>query len=73
VNREQITKTKARYDAEPISKTIEEINNFDIPFDKLLVFNPGNKWVSVDDKKGPDIIPKVIHQAWLGSKLGVAQ
>lgn len=52
---------------------MEEILGFDIAFDKQIVFNPGNKFISVNDKKGPNLIPKIIHQAWLGSKLGIVQ
>lgn len=37
------------------------------------MFNPGHEFVSVDKKQGPDKIPKVIHQIWLGGKMGIAQ
>ena len=29
--------------------------------------------VSVEDKEGPDLIPKIIHQVWLGGKLPPAK
>lgn len=70
VDMDQLKKTRARFDAEPVRKTMEEILGFDISFEKLLVFNPGNRFVPVNEKKGPDLIPKVIHQAWLGGKMG---
>lgn len=33
----------------------------------MLASNPGNEFISVDDRKGPPLIPKVIHQVWLGT------
>lgn len=48
------------------------INN-KIPFKKILVLNPGNDFVPVSSKTGPDIIPKIIHQTWLGSTLPPAK
>lgn len=38
-----------------------------IPFSKILSLNPGNDFVSVDNRTGPNFIPKIIHQAWLGT------
>ena len=56
-----------------MSATIGEIFQWKIPVSKLLVFNEGKDYVSINDKKGPDLIPKVIHQVWLGSDLPIAQ
>ena len=33
----------------------------------MLAFNNGDEFVPADKKKGPDLIPKVIHQVWLGT------
>jgi len=44
-----------------------------IPFSKMFAFNPGEDFVSVDERQGPELIPKVIHQVWLGSKLPPAK
>jgi mannosyltransferase OCH1-like enzyme len=35
----------------------------------MLVFNQGAEFVPIDKKTGPELIPKVIHQAWLGGDL----
>jgi hypothetical protein len=34
----------------------------------MLALNNGDDFVPVEDRKGPEIIPKVIHQVWLGDK-----
>lgn len=34
---------------------------------KHVVLNDGNEFVPVDKKEGKELIPKIIHQAWLGS------
>ena len=39
----------------------------------MYAFNPGNDFVSVDNRQGPDLIPKIIHQVWLGSRLPPAK
>ena len=39
-----------------------------VSFSKVVVLNPGLEFVSVEKKEGPQLIPRVIHQAWLGSK-----
>jgi hypothetical protein len=64
-------KTHARYDIEPIARTIDEISRWGVSFSKLLVFNSGDDFVPVDKKEGLDIIPRVIHQVWLGGKLPI--
>lgn len=33
-----------------------------------MVLNRGEKFDSIENKKGPELIPKVIHQVWLGGK-----
>lgn len=38
-----------------------------IPFSKMIVLNNGDEFTPVDEKKGPEIIPKIIHQAWIGT------
>lgn len=37
-----------------------------ISMSKFMVFNRGDEFVPADKKEGPDLIPKVIHQAWIG-------
>jgi|JI6StandDraft_1071083.scaffolds.fasta_scaffold453904_2 mannosyltransferase OCH1-like enzyme len=32
-----------------------------------MAFNNGDEFTPVDDMKGPEVIPKVIHQVWLGT------
>lgn len=51
------------------------INNelWGVPFSKQLVFNKGREYVPMNKKKGPELIPKVIHQAWLGGDLPYAK
>ena len=46
---------------------------YKIPFSKLVAFNNGTDFVPIDKKKGPDRIPKIIHQVWLGSKMPPAK
>jgi mannosyltransferase OCH1-like enzyme len=42
---------------------------YKIPFEKFLVFNEGKEYTPFDKKQGEDLIPAVIHQAWLGGEL----
>ena len=44
-----------------------------VPFPKIVAFNEGHDFVSVDDKKGPELIPRKIHQVWIGSALPPAK
>lgn len=73
INKEQLRMTRTRIDAQTISESIESMIQWKIPFTKLLAFNPGNEFVSVDERKGPQLIPKVIHQVWLGGALPPAK
>jgi len=66
-------RTMARDDVEPISKSIRHILEAKVSFSKLLVFNSGDKYLSPNLKKGPDIIPQVIHQIQLGGKMSKAR
>lgn len=47
---------------------MKNILKWKIPFQKLLAFNKAEEFVSVESKKGEDLIPAIIHQAWFGSK-----
>jgi len=49
--------------------TLNEIYKRKIPFSKIVTYNDAKDWVSVDDRKGPDLIPKIIHQIWLGETI----
>ena len=57
----------------PSQDQLKNIIHYHVPFTKLLAINYGEDFVSVNDKKGPDLIPKIIHQVWLGSKLPPAK
>ena len=35
----------------------------------MVAFNEGEDFISVNDKFGPDLIPRKIHQVWLGDKM----
>ena len=35
----------------------------------MVAFNEGLDFVSVDEKTGPDLIPRKIHQVWLGGQM----
>jgi mannosyltransferase OCH1-like enzyme len=39
----------------------------------MLVFNKGEEYIPMDQKTGPERIPKIVHQAWLGGKLPYAK
>lgn len=39
----------------------------------MAAFNPGDDFVPVESKQGPQLIPKIIHQVWLGSKIPPAK
>lgn len=54
--------------AESIKQTLTHFINWKISFEKMVVLNKGEKFVSIETKKGKELIPKVIHQIWLGSK-----
>ena len=56
-----------------IQEQLLAIIGYKIPFSKIVAFNQGEDFVSIDDKKGPNLIPKIIHQVWLGSKLPPAK
>ena len=47
---------------------MHNIIKWKIPFSKMIALNTGDEFTPVDDKEGPNLIPKVIHQVWLGSK-----
>lgn len=49
-------------------ESLKNILIWKIPFRKLLAFNEGEDFVSVDAKEGPELIPAIIHQAWFGSQ-----
>ena len=57
---------KHRYDIESIGLNLKYTEESGIPFSKMLVFNKGEKYVGMDKKTGAELIPKVVHQAWLG-------
>lgn len=39
----------------------------------MAAFNPGEDFVPVQERKGPELIPRVIHQVWLGSEIPSAK
>ena len=39
----------------------------------MVVYNPGTPFIPIDKKTGPELIPKVMHQAWLGGQLPYAK
>ena len=65
--------TRARLECESFSDTVIHSLRWKIPYTKLLAFNPGDEFVGVDQRKGPQLIPKVIHQVWLGGKMPAAK
>ena len=73
INNGMMKRTKARYDVESITQSIMSVLEVRIPFSKLLVFNDGNEYTPPSLKKGPDIIPKVIHQVWLGGAMPISK
>ena len=73
VNRYQFKKTRSRLDSYKTLSFISEIYNHKIPFSKLVAYNDAKDFVSVDERKGPDLIPRVIHQVWLGSSIPPAK
>lgn len=73
VDRSQLQRTRAQHDVEPLPITIDECVHWGIPFSKLMVFNPGKAYTPMGKLEGPDLIPKIIHQIWLGGKMSVAQ
>ena len=38
-----------------------------------MVYNDAKDFVSVDDRNGHDLIPKIVHQVWLGSSIPPAK
>lgn len=46
---------------------MKNILKWKIPFSKMLAFNQGDEFLPVEQKTGPEVIPKVIHQVWLGT------
>ncbi len=60
-------------DCESIGGTLDEIQRFNVPFEKLVVFNRGDEFVGVNHRKGPNLIPRVIHQIHFGSRLSVSE
>ena len=48
----QMIKTRSRTDVESIEHSIAETFNFGIPFDKMIVLNPGDDFTPMNKKKG---------------------
>jgi len=69
VNLKQLRETRPRLDAENIEESIYNSVRWKIPISKLIALNPGDNFVSVNHRKGPQLIPKIIHQVWLGASL----
>jgi mannosyltransferase OCH1-like enzyme len=53
-----------------VQESIHNLLKWKIPFSKMLVFNDGREFQSVEQRARikPQLIPKVIHQVWLGSQ-----
>ena len=66
VSREQLFQTRGRVSGIPVSETIETMIHYKVPFSENVAFNKGEDFVSLDDKTGPDLIPRKIHQVWIG-------
>jgi hypothetical protein len=66
----QLQATRARLECEEVQESIHNLLKWKIPFSKMLVFNDGREFQSVEQRARikPQLIPKVIHQVWLGTK-----
>ena len=53
----------------PVTDTIQGMMSDWVPFPDIVAFNKGEDFVSVNDKTGPDLIPRKIHQVWLGGQM----
>ena len=73
VSREQLTATSSRLSGFSLAYTLPTMIAYRVPFPKIVAFNEGHDFVSVDDKKGPELIPRKIHQVWIGSALPPAK
>lgn len=62
-----MARTRVRLECEEVQETIHNLLKWKIPFRKALAFNHGDEFIPVDKQTGPEIIPKVIHQVWLGT------
>lgn len=69
LNLDLIARMKHRYTIESIEASLMNTVETKVPFRNMLVFNNGTQYVGIDKKKGPELIPKLIHQVWLGGKL----
>ena len=73
VDQEQLKATSSRITGISIQQQLASIIHYKVPFSKLVAFNPGEDFVSADERKGPELIPRKIHQVWLGSKMPPAK
>lgn len=62
----QMQKTFTRIETESLHVCLQNLIKYKIPFDKMIVFNEGNEFTPFPQKEGKELIPAIIHQAWLG-------
>ena len=46
-----------------------ELERRGVPFGKAIVFNKGQEYIPPSNKEGPKMIPKIIHNIWIGGEL----
>jgi hypothetical protein len=70
LDRKQLSNTRARLECEEVFETIHNLLKWKIPFSKVIALNNGDEWVPADvrTEKEPALIPRIIHQVWLGTK-----
>ena len=69
MSREQLTITRNRISGFPLADSFDYLLKYGLPFPEIVAFNEGKDFVSVDDQAGPDLIPRKIHQVWLGGPM----
>ena len=70
---EHLVRIRAQYDVEPIATSIDELLHWDVEFTKLVVLNRGEHYIPMGKKEGEEVIPRVIHQVWLGGEMSLPQ
>lgn len=56
-----------------IGTILKGLRLYKVPVSKMAAFNPGDDFVPVYRKTGSQLIPKIIHQVWLGSSIPPAK
>jgi hypothetical protein len=69
IDKQQLQRTWTRLECEDVFESMHNLLKWKIPFSKMLAFNNGQEFVPAEErmKTMPALIPRIIHQVWLGT------